>query len=133
MTISFARLREYLDAIAANPAAMDIAGSPHGPFWRIDHDLFVHSDVPNVLCTTSPNNPPIPIVVSGDSGASPLWKILSADRVVCGKRQMPRGGPFATDPGYSITLASGEVVIGAQILADIAAWITANCPEMGNN
>jgi hypothetical protein len=129
MPVPFTRIKAYLDAIAAN-ATFNVSGSPHDKFWDVTRDEFVAMNVPGVMCTTAGQAHPIPVVVVGNSAQSAILQILIADRAVCRKRQMPGGGgPFITDPGYSVTLSDGAVVTGATIQADIAAWIDGGCPQ----
>jgi hypothetical protein len=45
--------------------------------------------------------------------------------------QMPRTGPFVTDPGYSLTLGDGTIISGQKLLDDIHEWLAAGAPENG--
>jgi hypothetical protein len=120
--MTFARVQAYLDAIA-NKANLSIDGSPHGTFWKVSYQQFVQGLVPGVKC----NGQDIPLI----NAASPLQTafrlILGGD--FCKKGQMPDGGPFVTDAGYSVTLADGSQVTGQQILADIDSWLRNGFPE----
>jgi hypothetical protein len=41
----------------------------------------------------------------------------------CQKDQMPPGGPFVSEEGYSIKLEDGTVVTGAKIISDLHDWL----------
>jgi len=127
MSVPFKRIQEYLNKIAAHPGTVDISTSPHDVFWNVSRNEFISGDVPNVKCPrTGGGADAIPILKSGDSANSALLKVLTANKAVCNKRQMPGGGPFITDPGYSITLDDGTQVSGSEIQKDIQDWIDAS-------
>jgi hypothetical protein len=125
MTITFTRLQDYLNAIARR-ANLDPANSRHRIFWNTSYQAFMTGVVPNKHC----NGQVVPII-------DPVNKIDSAFHQIlrgpwCGMPQMPKTGPFVTDPGYFITLADGSRVEGTTILADIQDWLEAGAPENGD-
>jgi hypothetical protein len=124
MPITFARLQEYLTAIAGQ-ANLDAANSGHGVFWNVPCDQFKTGVVPNKKC----KGQSVPIIDTANLVNSGFNQILRAGW--CGMPQMPKTGPFPTDAGYSVTLNDGTVVTGAQILHDIQEWLNAGAPEHG--
>lgn len=125
MAITFTRLKEYLDKVA-DKATGDVTTAPHKVFWKVnDAATFRAGVVPNVKC----HGAAIPNVDAATPAATALLVILRDQTGFCGKRQMPGGGPFLTDEGYMIKLDTGEEVSGAQVLADIQAWLEAGAPE----
>jgi hypothetical protein len=120
--MTFARVQAYLDAIANN-ANLSVDNAPHGPFWRVSYQQFVQGVVPGVKC----DGQNIPLIDSGAPLQSAFRVILAGD--FCNKGQMPDGGPFVTDAGYSVTLDDGTQVTGQQILADIDSWLGNGFPE----
>jgi hypothetical protein len=123
-TISFSTVKIYLDAIAAQ-AANDISNSPHLDFWNVDYTTFKNSSIPNVRCSGQP----IPFINHAAPEKSAFFLIMKDPAGFCGKRQMPGGGPFITDPGYQITLADGTAITGQQIQNDISFWLLNGFPE----
>ena len=128
-TMTFARVKMYLDAIADNPAdSGDINASPHGRFWNVPYAQFISSTVPGgsrVHC----NNNPIPIIDQANPSQTPFFLILTDPAGFCGISQMPAGGPFITDAGYQVTLSDGTNVTGAQIQTDLLDWLSNGFPE----
>jgi hypothetical protein len=124
MAITFARLQEYLTAIAAK-ANLDAANSRHGVFWNVPYAEFVAGVVPNKQCRSHA----VPIIDAADKPSSAFNQILRAGW--CGMPQMPRTGPFPTDAGYSVKLNNGSVITGTKILQDIQEWLEAGAPELG--
>jgi hypothetical protein len=124
MTITFSRLKEYLNAIA-HKAHLDPASSRHGVFWNTSYEAFMTGIVPNKHC----EGQVVPII-------DPVNKVNSAFNQIlrgswCAMPQMPKTGPFVTDSGYFVVLADGTRVEGSQILADIQDWLAAGAPENG--
>jgi len=127
MTITFVRLKAYLEAIA-DAANLDASNSGHGRFWNTDYVTFVAGAVPHKQCSGSA----VPIINLPDRTASAFFEILQGAWCVAPRmQQMPKTGPFVTDPGYSVALAGGEEVTGVQILQDIHDWLAAGAPEHG--
>jgi hypothetical protein len=58
-----------------------------------------------------------------------MYIILTNAAGYCGRKQMPPGGPFITDAGYSLTLSDGSTVTGVQIAQDIHDWLAAGAPN----
>lgn len=125
MPITYAQLQQYLDAIAGN-ATFDPANAPHGVFWHVPLDTFKTMNVPGVPCGGNP----LPLLKPGDAANSALYAVLISPNspIACNKKQMPDGGPLITAPGYTVALANGANVTGAQIASDIKDWINAGCP-----
>lgn len=122
--ITFADIRAYLDAIA-DKALNDVGNSPHLRFWNVPYNDFINGSVPHTKC----NGAPIPIIDHADPKNSAFYLILIDPNGWCNKREMPGGGPFITDPGYQVTLASGKVVTGGEIQDDIKFWLENGFPE----
>lgn len=127
MTVSFARVKEYLDIVGKGAAF-----APHGKFWRLSYADFMSHVVPGVACDSAGTT--IPIVKANALLDSPFFKVLKSPPTnVCPVKvigQMPFDGPYLTDKDYPpITLADGTVKSGLQILADIEAWLVAGAPE----
>jgi len=122
--IKYAQIQSYLDAIAAK-ANLDVEDSNHKSFWKVSYNDFVNGVVPGITCQGNP----IPLIDKQDPGNSAFYLVLTGDKKFCSKPQMPKTGPFVTDPNYSVTLANGTAVTGAQILADIHDWLTNGFPQ----
>jgi hypothetical protein len=127
MTITFARLQDYLDSIVRK-AQGNLSAAPHKRFWTT-HDGLTKQPLPRVKC----QNQPIFAVkfldqkmAQVDADNSPLYVILTNSDGFCGKGQMPPGGPFITDANYSLTLTDGTTVVaGDQVKQDIHGWLAA--------
>ncbi len=85
----------FNDFISAN--GIRIGTSPHKAFWQqvlgdveASRDKFVNGNVPGL----NPNNPPVKILVKGDSAASNIVKILKAGGLTPLYDRMPEGGPI---------------------------------------
>jgi hypothetical protein len=130
MPISFTRVQEYLDLIVSK-AGGNISGSPHKRFWSSYTNL-TQQPLPRPQCQGAPI---FPIKYKDaaktmvDADGSPLYLILTQSAGFCGKEQMPPGGPFILDAGYSITLSDGTAVSGAQVAQDIHEWLVAGAPN----
>jgi hypothetical protein len=129
MPISYSRVIAYLDAIA-DKGVNDTANAPHDRFWTgMTRDQFVTGTVPNVSC----HGASIPILDQTNPANSPFFLVLKDQASFCNKPRMPKGGPFITDPGYTVTLANGTHVTGQQIQDDILEWLQNGFPEKGSN
>jgi hypothetical protein len=127
MAITFSRLKQYLDAIAAK-GNLDPSDSGHGVFWNTDYASFVKGFVPSKKC----GGQPVPIIKQPDAVNSAFLQILQGTWCTApAMPQMPKTGPFVTDAGYSVTLADGTAVTGETILQDIHDWLAAGAPENG--
>jgi hypothetical protein len=125
MPINFARVKEYLDQIGQQ-ANNDPANSGHGVFWNVNYTAFMTGVVPSKQCLGHP----VPIIDPVNKVNSAFYQILKGTWCSMPQMpQMPRGGPFVTDPGYSVTLTDGTVVSGDQLLKDIEEWLAAGAPE----
>jgi len=124
MAITYTQLQSYLNAIAAK-ANLDASNARHGVFWHRSYNDFVNGTVPNKHC----QGRPVPILDPVNRLDSAFYQILQA--TWCSMPQMPKTGPFVTDPGYSVTLADGTAVSGAKLLQDIHDWLAAGAPEKG--
>jgi hypothetical protein len=127
MAITFARVQEYLNKIG-DQANLDPANAGHGVFWNGTYQAFISGVVPNKTC----NGQPVPIIDPVNKVNSAFYQILRGPWCTNpAMPQMPKTGPFVTDPGYSITLGDGTNVSGTQILQDIQNWLAAGAPEHG--
>jgi hypothetical protein len=130
MPISFVRLQEYLDLIVQK-AGGNSAAAPHKRFWSSYQNLTANP-LPNPKCNGQ-NIFPVkysdPQHTAVDADGSPMYIILTSAAGYCGRGQMPPGGPFITDAGYSVALSDGSTVTGAQIAQDIHDWLAAGAPN----
>jgi hypothetical protein len=117
--IGFADIKAYLTAIA-NKANNSIENSPHGAFWDTDYTTFTTGIVPGVG---------VPIMDRTDPLKSPFFVILTDTNGFNGLSQMPEGGPFITDTGYSVTLGDGTTPTGQQLISNLRAWLTNGFPK----
>jgi hypothetical protein len=111
---SFAEVQNLITSVLAqNGESGGVATSPHGAFWaNLNYQQFTAGDVPNV-------NPPVPILVVGDSSKSYL--ILSLQGI--GPLFDPNTGTYGQMP------ANGPPFFTAAQIAEIAGWIDAGCPQ----
>ena len=118
-TITYADIKNYLTAIAAKNGGID--DSPHGAFWQgLDRDGFVNGSVPGLG---------VPIMNTQAPLQSNFFVILTNSQGIPGSpEQMPAGGPFVTDQGYTATLPDGTTITGAQIIANMKSWLTNGYP-----
>src|SRR5271157_5777960 len=107
MAITFTRLREYLNKIA-DKANLDPENAGHGVFWNSTYQAFINGVVPTKMC----NGQPVPIIDPVNKANSAFNQILRGSW--CNMPEMPKTGPFVTDPGYSITLDDGTNVTGTK-------------------
>ena len=130
-TITFAKVQDYLDALLST-ANGNIGNSPHDAFWRtMTYVEFTTGNVPFTGC----HGQPIKIIDPTDNGItdpnlqlkSPFYLVLLPPSF-CSKNQMPSGGAFATDPGYTATLPDGTVITGQKILDNIREWLVNGFP-----
>ncbi len=117
-------IQAYLNAIAGK-AQLDAEDSDHGTFWKVSYNDFKNGVVPGIKCQGNP----IPLIDKQDPGNSAFYLVLTGDKKYCSKPQMPKTGPYVTDPNYTATLADGTVVTGTKILVDIHEWLTNGFPE----
>ena len=115
-TIVYADIQNYLNAIA-NKANNPISDSPHGAWWLtpdgtspLSYNDFKTGQVPNVDSVN--------IMDSGTPLQSAFYVILTNPNGYQGKNkrpynQMPDGGPYITDAGYTATLPDGTTISGA--------------------
>jgi hypothetical protein len=125
---TFADIQNMLDGIAA-AGSNPISASPHATFWRQtgnyaqDYNLFTTGDVPNVGL-------PIMNTTSGQELTSNFFVILTNPNGLQsqGIEQMPGGGPYITDSGYTTTV-NGKQMTGQQIIAALTSWLTNGFPQ----
>jgi hypothetical protein len=127
MAITFARLKDYLNAIAQN-GNLDASRAGHGLFWQTDYNSFFNGKVPSKICNTAP----VPIINQADKVNSAFFLILKGGWCTSPVMpQMPKTGPFVTDQGYTVQLPDKSTITGAQILQDIEDWLKAGALENG--
>jgi hypothetical protein len=124
-TFKFSDIQNILDAIANKNGS--IGNSPHGVFWRQtgnyanDYKLFVTGQVPNVglpiMDAKTPLNSNFFVILTNPNGLSGP-----------GIPQMPEGGPYVTDAGYS-ALVNNVTMTGTQIVAAMTSWLNSGFPQ----
>jgi hypothetical protein len=123
--VTYADIKMYLEGIANNPNnKRKVDNSGHGRFWNVTYQQFVTGVVPNEDC----NGAPIPIVDRNPAQCA-FYQALNGKPGWCQLGQMPRGGPFITEPDYSVRLSNGVSISGADMDANIVWWLTNNIPE----
>lgn len=131
MPIPFSRLQEYLDLIAAK-SGQPPERSPHKRFWS-SYEALTQNPLPNPKCNGA-DIFAIKYIDAAkkqvDADNSPLYMILVSVDGFCNKDQMPPGGPFILDQGYTITLSDGTVVSGDQIKNDIHDWLSSGAKNI---
>lgn len=130
--LKFSDIQKFLDAVLAksawrvqHPNGLPL---PHKAFWRQtgdyqqDYTAFTTGMVPNVGI-------PIMNATPQQELSSNFFVILvNPDGLVDeGLEQMPAGGPFLTDDGYTVTI-DGADFSGAQIKNAIAEWLSNGFP-----
>lgn len=123
----FADIQSILDAIAAADTSNPLPDAPHNtdsgsPFWRetgnpdSDYTTFTTGTVPNfgalIMNQADPINSLFYTMLMG-TGPGP---------------QMPLGGPFITDAGYSVTV-NGNVMSGQDIQTTLKTWLGNGFPK----
>ncbi len=123
----FADIQNMLDAIAAADTSNPISDSPHNedngnPFWRAtgnaatDYKTFTTGQVPNfgtpIMDQTNPMNSLFYQMLMG-TGPGP---------------QMPLGGPYITDSGYSVKV-NGNTMSGQDIQTSLQTWLKGGFPQ----
>jgi hypothetical protein len=126
-TPKFADIQNILDAIAAADIGNPLSNAPHNtasgnPFWRqtgdpnSDFKAFTTGDVPNytdpIMDTSSPLNSLFYQMLMG-TGPGP---------------QMPLGGPYITDAGYTVNV-NGSNMTGQQIITALQTWLNNGFPQ----
>jgi len=123
----FTDIQNILDAIAAADVSNPLPNAPHNtdagaPFWRetgnidSDYTTFTTGTVPNfgdqIMDQNDPLNSLFLTMLLG-TGPGP---------------QMPLGGPFITDNGYSVTV-NGAVMSGQDIQTTLETWLNNHFPK----
>ena len=121
-TIRYADILNYLTAIMTD----QIGNSPHGEWWSgMTYGVFTATKPQ----TQVPNTGGVNIMDFGTPLDSPFYVILTKANGFQNNPQMPAGGPFITDAGYSATLPDGTTISGATIQANINSWLSNGFPE----
>jgi hypothetical protein len=110
---SYAQLQSFLSTILTTNQQMNSTkNSPHKDFWNnMTYAQFVGGNVPGV-------NPPLPILVKGNSAGSNLILALQGQ------------GPLFNAAGmYGQMPGDGPPFFTADQIKQIADWIDAGCPE----
>jgi hypothetical protein len=138
MPTNYSDIIMYLDAIANN-ANGNVASASHGYWWHVNQDInqgpLAYKDfvTGTVYGVTDSSGNPIPIIGTDSKQTNPLqsafYILLSTPGGSGGFQQMPKGGPFITDSGFSVQLANGDTVTGAQIMANLKAWLGNGYPQ----
>jgi len=121
--ISYDTLIKYLDAIDAN-GKLSASGAPHGVFWKDAGGNNLPLATFKGLSITIPGGP-VKIFDAAQCDESPLYLILLGPWN--GNPQMPKAGPYITDPGYSVNV-DGKPISGNQLKDDFLAWLKQEFP-----
>lgn len=123
----FADIQNILDAISAADTTNPISNAPHNeddgaPFWRAtgnadaDYKNFTTGSVPNfgdpIMDQANPLNSLFYTMLMGTGPGS----------------QMPLGGPYITDAGYSVVV-SGNTMSGQDIQTTLQTWLKGGFPQ----
>ena len=123
----FADIQAILDAIAAADTSNPLPNAPHNidtgaPFWREtgnangDYKTFTTGTVPNfgdlIMDQADPLNSLFYTMLMGTGPGS----------------QMPLGGPYITDAGYTVTV-NGNPMSGQDIQTTIETWLKGGFPQ----
>jgi hypothetical protein len=130
MTITFARLQEYLDLVVSKEGG-NVGSAPHRRFWS-SYQSLTTQPLARPKCNGEDIYPVKYVDATRtkvDANNSPLYVILTTRAGFCGKEQMPPGGPFITDVNYTLTLSDGTVVTGSQVVQDIHDWLATGAPN----
>jgi len=132
MAIKYADIIAYLDAIANN-ANNDVGSAPHGYWWHVNQDINQAPLAYNDFVTGTVFGIGVPIIGTDSKQSNPLqsafYLVLSTKGGAGGFPQMPRGGPYITDAGFSVQLANGDTITGAQIMTNMNAWLGNGYPQ----
>jgi hypothetical protein len=139
MPITYSDVTLYLDAIADNANGL-MSESPHQYWWHqnpaaesspyLSYKEFVTGTVNGVRDN---QGNPIPIIGTDSKQTNPLQSTFYILLTTSGGNgtfpQMPKGGPFVTDPGFSVELNNGVTVSGEQIMANLKEWLGNGYPD----
>ena len=123
--IRYADIQAYLTAILSKDNT-PIDRSPHGVWWNISYHDFTTGQVPGL---DDLGFQPIPIMDTKNPLQSAFYVILTQPNGLQGITQMPEGGPFITDPGYTTKLADGKTITGKEIMDNMKAWLKNGFPQ----
>jgi hypothetical protein len=126
MPTKYTDIIKYLDAIANN-ANGDVGSAPHQYWWHVGADINQAPLAYNDFVTGTVFDIGVPIIGTDSKQTNPLqsafYLLLSTKGGNDGYPQMPKGGPFITDPNFSVTLSDNTTISGAQIMMNIAEWL----------
>jgi hypothetical protein len=119
-TIRYADILNYLTAIM-NKGNNPVGDSPHGEWWlNLSYNDFLTGQVlgVNIMDSNNPLQSNFYVILTNPNGLQNQ-----------GMPQMPGGGPFVTDAGYTATLPDNTTISGATIQANIQSWLENSFPE----
>jgi hypothetical protein len=132
MPTKYADIIMYLDAIAAN-ANGDVGSAPHGYWWHINQDNSQGPLAYKDFVTGTVSGIGVPIIGTDANQSNPLqsefYILLTTPGGDGNFPQMPKGGPFITDSGYSVTLSNNQTISGADIAANMKEWLGNGYPQ----
>jgi hypothetical protein len=110
---SFAQVQAFItQVLTQNGEDGGVSSSPHGAFWsNLTYDQFKTGTVPGV-------NPPVPILVVGDSKNSNIIQALQGV-----------GPLFGPDGQYGQMPGNGPPFFTSEQIKEIADWIDNSCPR----
>lgn len=123
----FSDVQSMLDAISAADTSNPLSSAPHNtdagnPFWRetgnyaADYKTFTSGEVPNFGS---------PIMDPSDPLNSLFYQMLMGTGP---GPQMPLGGPFITDSGYTV-MVNGNNMSGQDIQTTLQTWLKGGYPQ----
>jgi hypothetical protein len=122
-TITYETLIKYLDAIDFK-GRLSASGAPHGTFWKDSAGNNLPLATFKALSITIPGGT-VKIFNAAQYDQSPLYLILIGPWN--GHPQMPKKGPYITDPNYTVAV-DGLPVSGTQIKAEFLDWLKMEFP-----
>jgi hypothetical protein len=139
MPTKYSDIIMYLDAIADNANGL-VSNAPHGYWWHVGqietNSPLAYNDfvTGTVFGVTNSSGGVIYIIGTDAKQTDPLQSTFYILRTTPGGSggfpQMPKGGPFITDPNFgTVTLSNGDTITGAQIQANMEEWLGNGYPE----
>lgn len=130
MSITYSDIIMYLDAIA-NTAINNAQQAVHQYWWHVGQDSSQPPLAYNDFKTGTVYGIGVPIIGTDSKQTDPLQSAFYLLLLSAGQNgpQMPMGGPYITDEGFSVQLANGNTITGAEIMGNLKEWLGNGYPE----